>query len=30
MLGKVIEEFGYCSIDVYKMVKMEMIGNPVG
>jgi len=30
MLGKVIEEFGYCSLDVYKMIKMEMIGNPVG
>jgi DNA polymerase-3 subunit alpha len=30
MLGKVVEEFGYASLEVYKMKKMALIENPIG
>ncbi len=30
LLGKIVEEFGYASIEVYKMAKMALIENPVG
>jgi len=30
LLGKVVEEFGYASLEVHKMAKMAMLKNPIG
>jgi hypothetical protein len=30
LLGKIVEEFGYASMDVYKMAKLPLKENPVG
>ena len=29
LLGKIVEEFGYASIEVYKMAKMPLVANPI-
>jgi len=30
LLGKIVEEFGYASIEVHKMAKMPLVANPIG
>lgn len=30
LLGKIVEEFGYTSIEVHKMAKMPLVANPIG